>query len=105
MIKRSTMAVAVLACLATTGCAVNRYPMALSWSPASGESLTCAQLAKEAEEGRGLQTRIDAIAAGDPAARAERPQLYSTAKSDADRAVQARLAAIQLQRQAQNCAA
>lgn len=103
MIKRSTMAVAVLACLATTGCAVNRYPMAQTWSPARGESLTCAQLATETEDGQRLQTRIDAIAAGDPAARAERPQLYSTAKSDADRAIQTRLSAIEAQKRTQGC--
>lgn len=102
MIKHSTMTVAVLACLATTGCAVNRYPMAQAWSPTSA-SLTCAQLTTEVEDGRRLQTRIDAIAAGDPAARAERPQLYSTAKSDADRAVQTRLSAIEAQKQAKGC--
>ncbi|WP_312690136.1 hypothetical protein [Brevundimonas nasdae] len=92
-----------LACLATAGCATNRYPMALTWSPASGENLTCTQLSDAAEDGHRLQAQIEGIASGDAKGRAERPRLYSTEKSDADRAVQARLAAIQAQRQTQGC--
>lgn len=103
MIRHAATILTALTCLATAGCTVNRYPMALTWSSADGEGLTCAQLTAATAEARGVQTQIEAIAAGDPAARAERPRLYSTAKGDADRAVQARLSAIEAQSLEKGC--
>lgn len=103
MIKRGAATLMALSCLATAGCTVNRYPIALPWSPEDGAGLSCAELTVAAGEGRRLQTQIEAIAAGDPAARAERPRLYSTDRSDADRAVQARLSAIEAQGRAKGC--
>ncbi|WP_292229055.1 hypothetical protein [Brevundimonas sp.] len=104
MTKLTSLSILALACLTTAGCAVHRYPMAVAWAPASDQSLTCAQLSTAADDGRRLQAQIESIASGDRKARAEKPRLYSTAKSDADRAVDARLAAIEAQRQAQGCA-
>ena len=104
MIRRAAATLLALACLTTTACTMNRYPIALAWEAAESDGLTCAQLASAADETGQIRARIEAIAAGDPAARAERPRLYSMAKSDADRAVQARLAAIDAQSRAQGCA-
>jgi hypothetical protein len=76
------------------GCAVSRYPIAPTWSAADAGTLTCAQLEQERDAAALTERRIAEIARTGRAADGSRPVLYSTAKADADRAVQARGASI-----------
>ena len=100
-----TLTAAVFISVAAAGCASTRYPIAHTWSAADSQAMSCAQLRAEAEDSLRLERQIDAIAAGDAAARKTPPALYSTAKLDADRAAAARLAAIQDAMQAKVCPA
>ena len=95
--------VVVAGCLLASGCGIARYPVLPAWSANEESALTCDQLAQEREAAQATQRRLAEIAArGDGG---ERPQLYSTARPDADRAVQARLAAVEAALQVKRCAA
>ncbi len=94
--------VAVAACVLVSGCSVTRYPVLPTWSDDAIKAMDCAGLRRERDAALGTERQIADLAAG---RRAERPKLYSTAKADADRAVQARLASIDAGLQAKACPA
>lgn len=80
-----------------------RYPMPQAWPVAEKEAMNCRQLGEALERAQQTQRQIADIAAGrDPQSR---PPLYSTAKTDADRASQARIGEIQALMQAKHCSA
>ncbi|MND95393.1 hypothetical protein [uncultured Brevundimonas sp.] len=89
-------------CVFLSGCSVTRYPVLPAWSSDTAQAMDCAGLRQEQDAARRTERQIADIAAG---GRAERPQLYSTAKPDADRAVQARLASVEAALKSKNCPA
>lgn len=101
MLKPVWVAVATVSVL-VSGCSVARYPVLPTWSADAAQAMDCAGLRQEQDAARRTERQIAEIAAG---GRAERPQLYSTAKSDADRAVQARLASVEIALKAKGCPA
>ena len=98
---RTATVFAIAASLA--GCVVNRYPVIPALAATDGSAMTCTQLNSELASARRTQSQIDDIAAG--RLRGVRPTLYSTARSDADRAAEARVNAIEALRQQKSCAA
>lgn len=101
MFRQVTVVATALVCVAVSGCSVKRYTIALDWSGEAAEAMTCAQLNEELAKAGRIEQQIRDTEAGKPV---ERPVLYSTAKADADRAVQARIDGIKATRQAKNCA-
>lgn len=94
--------VAVAACVLVSGCSVTRYPVLPTWSADALQAMDCAGLRRERDAALGTERQIADLAAG---GRAERPKLYSTARADADRAVQARLASVDAGLQVKACPA
>jgi hypothetical protein len=94
--------VVVAACVLVSGCSVTRYPVLPTWSEDAIQAMDCAGLRRERDAALGTERQIADLAAG---GRAERPKLYSTAKADADRAVQARLASVDAALNAKACSA
>lgn len=88
-----------------TGCAVRYYPVLPTGAAADLAALTCTQLAEAQGAVARTERQIAEVAANGRTADGARPILYSTAKSDADRAVQARAAALAEARQVRACAA
>lgn len=105
MLNRSALVATTLICLMLGACGGKRYPVATAWSAADSAAMSCEQLRAELAAGRDTQRRIGEIASGDRIADGERPKLYSMAKSDADRAAQARIAAVEAAMQARGCPA
>ena len=101
MFKPVLVAVAA-ACVMVSGCSVTRYPVLPTWSEDAIQAMDCAGLRRERDAALGTERQIADLAAG---GRAERPKLYSTAKADADRAVQARLASVDAALNAKACSA
>lgn len=99
------MLAAALTGICLTGCAVSRYPVMPLGSAAELEAMTCAQLDQAQAAVAHTERQIAEIAANGRTADGARPVLYSTAKSDADRAARDRAAAISTARQAKRCAA
>ena len=94
--------VAVAACVLVSGCSVTRYPVLPTWSEDAIQAMDCTGLRQERDAALGVERQIADLAAG---GRAERPKLYSTARADADRAVQARLASVDAALNAKACSA
>lgn len=103
MLRIKRLMVVAIALGALGGCAVVRYPMLPAWSSEEGQALSCSQLDAEMTKALQTQVQIQDIATGQY--KASPPRLYSTARSDADRALKARIAAIEDLRQAKNCSA
>ena len=100
--SKSVWIIVATASVFLSGCSVTRYPVLPAWSGDTAQAMDCTALRQEQEAARHTERQIAAIAAG---ARVERPQLYSTARPDADRAVQARLAGIEAALKLKNCPA
>lgn len=105
MFKKVTVIATALVCVAMGGCAVKRYPIALTLAPTAAESMTCDQLNAELANVRNVEGEIGKIEATGRTTDGQKPKLYSTAKSDADRAVQARREAVTGAMQAKSCPA
>ena len=103
MSRANPMIIAVVALATLGGCTTVRYPMLPAWSSAEGQAMTCEQLRVEMDNARRTQVQIEDIASGRD--QGARPRLYSMARPDADRAVQARIAEIENLRQTKRCSA
>lgn len=101
MFKPVGIAVAAV-CVLLWGCSVTRYPVLPTGSADAMLAMDCTGLRQEREAALGIARQIADLAAG---GRAERPKLYSTARADADRAVQARLASVDAALNAKACPA
>jgi len=103
MSKINVAAVIALGCLAAGACAGKRYPMAPAWSVAEGQAMSCGQLRQAQAAARDIERRIQLVGDAPAGVRLERPVLYSMARPDAERAVQARLDGIETALRSANC--
>ncbi|MFC7378846.1 hypothetical protein [Brevundimonas sp. GCM10030266] len=94
---------AALTGIGLTGCATARYPTMTGPSPTELAGMTCAQLAAEQAVVDRTERQIAEIAANGRAADGSSPVLYSTARADADRAIQTRRAALSEAAAARGC--
>lgn len=103
--NKSTLVATTLICLMLGACGGKRYPIAVAWSAADGAAMSCEQLRAELAAGRHIERQIGEIASAGRIADGQRPKLYSMAMSDADRAAQARIEAVEAAMQARSCSA
>ncbi|MEG1453779.1 hypothetical protein [Brevundimonas sp.] len=82
---------------------MTRYPVLPAIADANAQSLNCQQLNSELELAHQTRTQVNDIADG--RVKNVRPVLYSTARADADRSIQARISQIETLRQQKACAA
>jgi hypothetical protein len=105
MLKKSPVVATVLLCLLAGACGGKRYPIAAPWQVDAGTAMTCDQLSAELDASRRTERQIEEVASAGRTTDGERPKLYSMARPDADRAVQARISAIGQVMQTRNCPA
>lgn len=103
MLNKNTLVATTLICLMLGACGGKRYPIAVAWSAADGAAMSCEQLRAELAAGRDIERQIGEIASAGRTADGQRPKLYSMAKPDADRAVRARIEAVEAAMQAGRC--
>jgi hypothetical protein len=101
MSKSVWIAVTMVGAL-VSGCSIARYPVLPAWSADAEQGKDCAGLRQELDAAQRTERQIAEIAAGRGT---ERPTLYSTVKSDADRAVQARLVSVEAALKSKACLA
>ena len=103
MLSKKTLVATTLICLMLGACGGKYYPIATTWAPAQGTAMSCEQLRVELAAARHIEQQIGEFASAGRNTDGQRPKLYSMARSDADRAALARIAAIEGAIQTRGC--
>lgn len=109
MKKIAIVAALVVAASVTSACATKRYPIATQWSSAEAEAMDCNDLRLELVRANQVQTQIAETADFDWRSVAGFLGDYgignAMAKSDADKAIRARIQGIQEAQRTKQCTA